>query len=148
MEMLSVGKLFAFAAIVVLAIGFVPWPITRVGVYTITIKNVAYGFSSDYWAFSVGALFATLAALYYWLPFILSLNLSAPASHIHFWLSTISALAILLLVPGWQAFTTSRPASDERGTIAVLLVTAVSILLFLLAQLVFIAACVWSVLHK
>lgn len=146
--MLSIGKLFAVAAILVLVVGFIPWPVEKVGVYTITIKNVAYGFSSDYWAFSVGALFATLAALYYWLPFILSLNLSAPASHIHFWLSTISALAILLLVPGWQALTNSRPPSDERGTIAVLLVTAVSILLFLLAQLVFVAACVWSVLHK
>ena len=68
------------------------------------------------------------------LPFILILHLSALASNLHFWLSAIPAFAVLLLVPVWQTLATSRPStgSGERGAIAVLLVTAVSTLLFLL----------------
>jgi len=149
-QMLSVGKLFAIAAILALIAGFVPWPVEKTGVYTINVGNRAYGFSTDYWAFSVGAIFAVLATLYYWLPFFLSLHLSALASNLHFWLSAIPAFAVLLLIPVWQTLTPSTPSAGtgERGAIAVLLVTAVSVLLFLLAQFVFFVNCVWSALYR
>jgi hypothetical protein len=148
--MLSVGKLFAVAAILALIVGFVPWPVEKTGLYTISIGNRAYGFSADYWAFSVGAVFAVLAALYYWLPFIFSLHLSVLASNLHFWLSAIPAFAILLLVPVWQTLARSTPstASGERGAITIVVVSAVSILLFLVAQSIFLLNCVWSALYR
>jgi len=143
--MLSVGKLFAIAAILALMIGFIRWPQPQTGFYTITIKNRAYGFGSDYWAFPIGAIFATLAAAYYWFPFVLSLNLGRFVSQLHFWLSAVSAFVFLFLAPAWQAFTPTRTAIlGERSFFAVLLMAAISALLFLLAQVIFVAACVWS----
>lgn len=53
--MLSVGKLFAIAAIVALVLGFVRWPTFGTGFYAITIKNRVYGFGPDYWAFALTA---------------------------------------------------------------------------------------------
>ena len=140
--MLSVRKLFAITAILALMVGFVRWPQPGTGFYTITIKNRAYGFGSDYWAFSIGAIFAMLAAAYYWFPVVLSLKLGDFVSHLHFWLSTISAFAFLLLLPGWQAFTSLRTTvlSGERGSLAILLIMTVSALLFLLAQTIFVGA--------
>jgi len=144
--MLSIGKLFAAAAILALVVGFVRWPQPETFFYTITIRNRAYGFGSEYWAFSIGAIFAMLAAAYYWFPVVLSLDLGHFVSHLHFWLSVVSAFAFLLLLPGWQAFTASRPTllSTDRGSFAVLLIVSVCALLFLLAQAIFIAACVWN----
>ena len=144
--MLSVGKLFAIAAILALMVGFVRWPQPETGFYTITIKDRAYGFGSDYWAFSVGAVFAILAAAYYWFPVVFSLNLGNLVSHLHFWLSAVSAFAFLLLLPSWQAFTnlSARILPGERSSFAVLLIMTVCLLLFLLAQAIFVAACVWS----
>jgi len=146
--MLSVGKLFAITAILALMVGFVRWP-PGTGLYTITIKNRAYGFGSDYWAFSIGAIFAMLAAAYYWFPVVFSLKLGDLSSHLHFWLSAISAFAFLLLPPGWQAFTSLRTTvlSGERGTLAILLIMTVSALLFLVAQAIFVGACVWSAFY-
>ena len=148
--MLSVGKLFAIAAILALVVGFVPWSVEKTGAYTINIGNRAYGFSADYWAFSVGAVFALLAALYYWLPFVFSLHLSALASNLHFWLSAIPAFAVLLLIPVWQTLAKSTPstAPGERGAITIVVVSAISILLFLVAQFVFLLNCLWSALYR
>jgi len=103
--MISVGKLFAVAAILALVVGFVRWPQT--GFYTITIKNRAYGLGSEYWAFAIAAIFALLAAAYYWLPILISLDLVHSVSLLHFCLSAISAFAFLLLLPVWNAFTRS-----------------------------------------
>jgi len=144
--MLSVGKLFAIAAIVALVVGFVHWPLPQTGFYTITIKNRAYGLGSDYWAFPIGAVFAALAAAYYWLPLMLSLRLGEFVSHLHFWLSAVSAFAFLLLLPVWNAFPTLRRSfvSDERGSVAILVIAAVSTLLFLLEQIIFATASLWN----
>jgi hypothetical protein len=90
-EMLSVGKLFAVAAILALIVGFISWPQPETGFYTITFRNRSYGFGSDYWAFSIGAIFAVLAASYRWLPSVFSLQLNGLVTHLHFWLSAISA---------------------------------------------------------
>lgn len=144
--MLSVGKLFAVAAILALVVGFVPWPQPQTGFYTITIKNRAYGLGSEYWAFSIGAVFALLAAAYCWFPLVLSLRLGRFVSHLHFWLSAASAFASLLFLPVWDVFPSLRRTliSDERGSVAILVIAASSTLIFLLAQIIFAAACVWS----
>jgi heme/copper-type cytochrome/quinol oxidase subunit 1 len=145
-QMRSVGKLFAVAAILALVVGFVRWPLPQNGFYTITIKNRAYGLGSDYWAFPIGAVFAALAVAYYWLPLMLSLRLGEFVSHLHFWLSAVSAFAFLLLLPVWNAFPSLRRSfvSDERGSIAILVIAGVSTLLFLLAQIIFATACLWN----
>jgi hypothetical protein len=65
--MYSVGKLFAIAAILTLVLGFARWP-SGTGVYSINFKNRGYGFGPDFWAFTVGAIFAVLAAVYLWFP--------------------------------------------------------------------------------
>ena len=146
--MASVGKLFAVAAVVSLIVGFIRWPQPETGFYTITLKNRAYGFGSGYWAFSIGAIFAMLAASYYWLSSIASFQLSGLVTYLHFWMSAISAFAFLLLIPGWQAFSSRSIAlSGQRGSMAVLLTVALSTLLFLLAQAIFVAACVWRALY-
>src|SRR5215469_1353247 len=145
--MLSVGKLFAVAAILALLVGFVRWPQPQT-VYTITIKNRAYGLGSEYWAFPIAAIFALLAAAYYWLPILISLDLGHSVSLLHFSLSAISAFAFLLLLPVWNAFTRLRNViSEERGAVAILVIMVVSTLLFLLAQVIFVVACVWSVFY-
>ncbi|PYU28535.1 MAG: hypothetical protein DMG32_02435 [Acidobacteria bacterium] len=146
--MLSIGKLFAAAAIVMLLVGFIRWPVERVGVYTITIKNRAYGFSSDYWAFSVGAIFAVIAVAYYWISFVLSLRLGMLASNLHFWMSASAAVVVLVLLPAWETFSSRSIVSDDRAALGVLAVTAVSILLFLIAQIIFIVNCIWSALYS
>ena len=144
--MLSVGKLFAVAAILALVVGFVRW--SQNGFYTITIKNRAYGLGSEYWAFPIAAIFALLAAAYYWLPILISLDFGHSVSFLHFWLSAISAFAFLLLLPVWNAFTRLRNVmSEERGTVAILVIMIVSTLLFLLTQVIFVVACVWSVFY-
>ena len=146
--MISVGKLFAVAAILALVVGFVRWPQPQTGFYTITIKNRAYGLGSEYWAFAIAAIFALLAAAYYWLPILISLDLGHSVSLLHFWLSAISAFAFLLLLPVWNAFTRLRNMmSEERGAVAILVIMVVSTLLFLLAQVIFVVACVWSVFY-
>jgi len=146
--MISVGKLFAVAAILALVVGFVRWPQPQTGFYTITIKNRAYGLGSEYWAFAIAAIFALLAAAYYWLPILISLDLVHSVSLLHFWLSAISAFAFLLLLPVWNAFTRLRNMmSEERGAVAILVIMVVSTLLFLLAQVIFVVACVWSVFY-
>jgi heme/copper-type cytochrome/quinol oxidase subunit 1 len=146
--MLSVGKLFAVAAILALVLGFVRWPQSQTGFYTITIKNRAYGLGSEYWAFPIAAIFALLAAAYYWLPILISLDFGHSLSLLHFWLSAISAFAFLLLLPVWNAFTRLRNVmSEEREAVAILVIMVVSTLLFLLAQVIFVAACVWSVFY-
>ena len=146
--MISVGKLFAVAAILALVVGFVRWPQPQTGFYTITIKNRAYGLGSEYWAFAIAAIFALLAAAYYWLPILISLDLVHSVSLLHFCLSAISAFAFLLLLPVWNAFTRLRNMmSEERGAVAILVIMVVSTLLFLLAQVIFVVACVWSVFY-
>ena len=146
---MSVGKLFAITAILALMVGFVRWPQPETGFYAITIKNRAYGFGSDYWAFSIGAIFAILAAAYYWFPIVLSLKLGEFVSHLHFWLSSVSAFAFLVVPPVWNAFPSLRQGgliTSERGQLAMLVIIAASTLLFLLAQIIFATACVWSAL--
>jgi hypothetical protein len=124
-EMVCVGKLFAIAAIISLIVGFIRWPQPETGFYTIRLKNRAYAFGSEYWAFSICAIFATLAASYYWLSSIRSFQLSGVVTHLHFWLSAISAFAFLLLIPGWQAFSSRAIAlSGERNSMAVLLINS------------------------
>ena len=145
--MLSVRKLFAVAAILALLVGFVRWPQPQT-VYTITIKSRAYGLGSEYWAFPIAAIFALLAAAYYWLPILISLDLGHSVSLLHFWLSAVSAFAFLLLLPVWNALARLRNAmSEERGAVAILVIMVVSTLLFLLARVIFVVACVWSVFY-
>jgi heme/copper-type cytochrome/quinol oxidase subunit 1 len=148
--MLSVGKLFAVAAILALIVGFISWPQPETGFYTITFRNRSYGFGSDYWAFSIGAIFAVLAASYRWLPSVFSLQLNGLVTHLHFWLSAISAFAFLLVVPGWQAFASSRATalSGEQGSIAQFLVLTVATMLFLFAQVLFVGGCIWGILYS
>ena len=144
--MLSVGKLFAVAAILALVVGFVRW--SQNGFYTITIKNRAYGLGSEYWAFPIAAIFAVLAAAYYWLPILISLDLGHSVSLLHFWLSAISAFAFLLLLPLWNGFTRlTNSMAEERGAVAILAIMVISTLLFLLAQVIFVVACVWSAFY-
>jgi len=144
--MLSVRKLFAVAAILALVVGFVRW--SQNGFYTITIKNRAYGLGSEYWAFPIAAIFAVLAAAYYWLPILISLDLGHSVSLLHFWLSAISAFAFLLLLPVWNGFTRLTNAmAEERGAVAILVIMVISTLLFLLAQVIFVVACVWRVFY-
>ena len=146
--MLSVGKLFAVAAVLALVVGFVRWPQPQTGFYTITIKNRAYGLGSEYWVFSIAAIFAVLAAAYYWLPILISLDLGHSVSLLHFWLSAISAFAFLLLLPLWNGFTRlTNSMAEERGAVAILAIMVISTLLFLLAQVIFVVACVWSVFY-
>src|SRR5256885_9119320 len=95
--MLSVGKLFAVAAILALMLGFARWPSPGTGAYTITIRDRAYGFGPEYWAFTMGAVFAVFAAVYYWFPIVLPLN--SRMSNIHFWLSAFSACGFLIVEP-------------------------------------------------
>jgi hypothetical protein len=98
--MLSVGKLFAVAAIIALIVGFISWPQPETGFYTITLKNRAYGFGVEYWAFSLGAIFAVLAAAYYRFPIVFTHALNSRMSNLHFWLSAFSAVGFLILAPG------------------------------------------------
>src|ERR1700722_12565312 len=106
-KMLSVGKLFSIAAIVVLILGLIRRP-RGTGFFAITIRNRSYGVSPDFWAFSIGAIFAVFAAVYYWFPIFFSRSLSSRISHLHFWLSTSAALAFLLLPPGLEALGAQR----------------------------------------
>ena len=110
--MLSVGKLFAVAAVLALAVGFVRWPQPQTGFYTITIKNRAYGLGSEYWVFSIAAIFAVLAAAYYWLPILISLDLGHSVSLLHFWLS---ATTYVLTVEDPHRFRKSRDAECFVG---------------------------------
>jgi cytochrome c oxidase subunit 1 len=140
-----VGKLFGLAAILALILGIVRWPSLGAGVYTVTIKNRAYGFGQEYWAFSVGAVFAILAALYYWLPVLLPNSPSSRMSYLHFWLSAVAAIGFLLLAPGLRVFTAPRNgAASDKYVIATLVVAGISALLFLAAQAIFIASCLWN----
>src|ERR1700693_2537919 len=106
--MASVGRLFAIAAILAMVLGFVRWPQPATGHLAVTVKNRAYGFSFDYWAFSLGAVLAVFAAVYYWFPVVFSRTLSERMSQLHFLLSALAAFGFLLLVPGLQALTAPR----------------------------------------
>ena len=117
--MLSVGKLFAVAAILALVVGFVRW--SQTGFYTITIKNRAYGLGSEYWVFSIAAIFAVLAAAYYWLPILISLDLGHSVSLLHFWLSAISARRVLGEVLGECAARSELSAHEAQSVGAALL---------------------------
>jgi hypothetical protein len=143
--MLPVGKLFAIAAILALMLGFARWP-SGTGVLTVNIKNRLYGFSPDYWAFTVGAIFAAFAAVYYWFPIVFSRSLSSRMSHIHFWLSALAAFGFLVLAPGLQAFSAPRSATASAGptVIATLLIAILSELAFLVAQVIFVAGLFWN----
>jgi heme/copper-type cytochrome/quinol oxidase subunit 1 len=151
--MLSVGKLFAIAAIAALVLGVARWPASGTGFNGITIKNRVYGFGPDTWAFSVGAIFALFAAFYYWFPILFSRSLGSRTSHLHFWLSALAAFGFLVLAPGLQALSARRDAAVSEGTLtaagqrammAALIVLNISPLLFLLAQAIFLASLVWS----
>lgn len=145
----SVGKLFAIAAILALALGVARWPALGIGEYTIQIKDRAYGFSREYWAFSIGAIFSVFAAVYYWVPILFPRSLSSRMSHLHFWLSALAAFGFLLLAPGLQALSAPRDAtvSEGRTMMATLLVANASALLFLVAQAIFVASSFWITLY-
>jgi cytochrome c oxidase subunit 1 len=144
--MLSVGKLFAIAAIVALVLGLARWPTFGTGFYAITIKNRLYGFGPDYWAFSVGAIFALFAASYYWFPIFFSRSMNSRISLLHFWLSALAAFAFLLLAPVIHALTSPRDTavSNDRAMTIVLAIAVISAILFLVAQIVFMASFLWS----
>jgi cytochrome c oxidase subunit I len=144
--MLSVGKLFAIAAIAALVLGLTSWPPQVAGHYEITVKSRSHGFSSDYWAFSIGAIFALFAAVYYWFPILFSRSPSSRISLLHFWLSALAAFAFLFLAPGLQALTAQRDTgvSSNRAMIAVLVIATISTILFLVAQVIFLASFFWS----
>jgi hypothetical protein len=144
--MLSVGKLFAIAAILALMLGFARWP-SGTGAYTITIKSRAYGFGPEYWAFTMGAIFAVFAAIYYWFPIVLPLN--SRMSNLHFWLSAFSAFGFLVLAPG-IAFIGPRSVamSQDHAVIATLVIAFLSLLVFLIAQTIFAVSCFWSAFHR
>jgi len=144
----SVGRLFAVAAILVLVLGVARWPTLSNGFYSITFKNRSYGFGPDYWAFSVGAIFALFAAVYYWFPILLSRSLSIRVSLVHFWLSAFAAFGFLLLAPGLVLIASRGLASaSQRAVVAGLGVAIVSMMLFSVAQFVFVASFFWSALH-
>jgi heme/copper-type cytochrome/quinol oxidase subunit 1 len=129
-------------------LGFARWP-SGTPVLTINIKNRLYGFSPDYWAFTIGAIFAVFAAVYYWIPIVFSRSLSSRMSHIHFWLSALAAFGFLVLAPGLQAFSAPRSAtlSEERTVIATLLIATLSELAFLVAQVIFVAGWFWNAFY-
>ena len=141
--MLSVGKQFAIAAILAMLLGFVRWPQPATGFWAITIKNRAYGYGFDYWAFSWGAVFAAFAAFYYWFPVVFSRSLSDRMAQLHFWLSAVAGqFGFLLLVPALSALTAPRAAGVSGTTVAVrseaemtasLVIMLISSLLFLVA---------------
>lgn len=147
--MLSVGKLFAIAAIVALVLGVARWPTFGTGFYAITIKNRAYGFGPDYWAFSVGAMFALFSASYYWFPIFFSRSMNSRISLLHFWLSALAAFAFLLLAPVIHALTSPRDTavSNDRAMTIVLVIAVISTILFLVAQIVFMASFLWSAFY-
>ena len=142
----AVGKLFAIAAIVVLAVGVSPWPTSAPGQYDVYIKDRYYVFSLDYWTVCVGAIFAVFAVVYYWFPIFFRRSLSTQASHLHFWFSAVAAFGFLLLAPGLQLFSMSRDTAvpSQRAMIATLVTAGISIILFLTAQLIFVVSFFWS----
>ena len=146
--MYSVGKLFAIAAILTLVLGFARWP-SGTGVYSINFKNRGYAFGPDFWAFTVGAIFAVLAAVYFWFPVVFSRTLSGRFSHIHFWLSAITAFGFLVLAPGIMAFSAVRHATvpEKPTVVATLSIAILSVLTFLVAQAVFVATSFWNALY-
>jgi cytochrome c oxidase subunit I len=152
--MLSVGKLFAIGAIAALVLGVARWPASATGFNAITVRNRVYGFSSDTWAFSVGAVFALFAAFYYWFPILFSRSLGSRTSHVHFWLSALAALGFLVLAPGLVSASRSAAVSEgtltaagQRATITALVILNISPLLFLVAQAIFVASLAWSAIH-
>lgn len=147
--MLSVGKLFAVAAIIALIVGFISWPQPETGFYTITLKNRAYGFGVEYWAFSIGAIFAVLAAAYYWFPIVFTHALNSRMSNLHFWLSAFSAVGFLILAPG-ITFIARRGAlvSEDYAVITTLVVAFLSLLFFLVGQAIFVINCFWSAFYS
>ncbi len=155
--MLSVGKHFAIAAILAMLLGFVRWPQPATGFWAITIKNRAYGYGFDYWAFSWGAVFAAFAAFYYWFPAVFSRSLSERMTELHFWLSAVAAFGFLLLVPALSALTAPRAAAVSGTTVPVrseaemtanLVIMLISSLLFLVAQGIFVATVCWEAIWK
>ena len=146
--MVSVGRQFTIAAILTLMLGFARWP-ARTGFYAVTIESRAYGFGPDYWAFSVGAIFAVFAAVYYWFPIAFSRSLSSRMSHFHFWLSALAAFGFLVLAPGLQAVSAPPGAtvSEKRTEVATLLIAIFSALAFLVAQTIFVASAFWNALY-
>jgi cytochrome c oxidase subunit I len=147
--MYSVGKLFAIAAILVLVLGVFRWPPAGTGQYVINIKNRGYGFPLQYWAFTIGALLAAFAAVYYWFPILFSRTLRYRMSYLHFWFSALAAFGFLLLAPGLDAVAEPHGGAmtSQRAVIAVLVIAGISTLLFLAAQLVFVANVLWSVIY-
>ena len=147
--MLSVGKLFAVAAIIALIAGFISWPQPETGFYTITLKNRAYGFGAEYWAFSISAIFAVLAAAYYWFPIVFTHALNSRMSNLHFWLSAFSAVGFLVLAPG-ITFIARRGAlvSEDYAVITTLAVAFLSLLFFLVGQAIFVINCLWSAFYS
>ena len=155
--MLSVGKHFAIAAILAMLLGFVRWPQPATGFWAITIKNRAYGYGFDYWAFSWGAVFAAFAAFYYWFPAVFSRSLSERMTQVHFWFSALAAFGFLLLVPALSALTAPRAAAVSGAAVAVrsgaeatasLVIMLISSLLFLVAQGIFVATVCWEAIWK
>jgi cytochrome c oxidase subunit I len=148
--MSSVGKLFAIAAILVLIVGVLRWPTLGTGYYSIAIRNRGYAFGQDYWAFSIGAIFAALAAVYYWFPVLFSRSLGVWISQLHFWLSAVAAFGFLLLAPGLQELIAPRglASSSQRADATVLGVAIISTMLFLVAQFIFVASFFWSAIHR
>jgi hypothetical protein len=143
--MLSTGKLFAIAAIAALLLGVARWPAFGTGFYAITIKNRVYGFGQDLWAFSTGAIFALLAASYYWFPIFFSRSMNSRMSLLHFWPSALAAFAFLL-VPGIYTLTSPRSTAvpSDRAMMVILTVATMSAVLFLIAQIIFVASFLWS----
>jgi cytochrome c oxidase subunit I len=131
---------------VALVLGVARWPTFGTGFYGITIKNRGYVFGPDYWAFSVGAIFALFSALYYWFPIFFSRSMNSRISLLHFWLSALAAFAFLLLAPVIHALTSPRDTavSNDRAMTIVLAIAVISTILFLVAQIVFMASFLWS----
>jgi cytochrome c oxidase subunit 1 len=112
-------------------------------------KNRGFSFPLHYWAFSIGAIFAVFAAIYYWFPILFSRSLGIWTSQLHFWLSALAVFGFLLLAPGLEALIAPRDTalSNQRAMMVVLGTAIISIILFLVAQIIFLAGFLWSAIY-
>jgi len=147
--MLPAGKLFAIAAILALLVGVLRLPAWEKAGYAFTIgRSAAAGHdlrvaapAEEYWAFCVGAIFAVFAAIYYWFPLLFSRTINTQVSQLHFWMSTLAAFAFLF-APALQVMFKSW--SERAVSTVILAIAALSCLLFLIAQVIFVAGISWS----
>lgn len=133
----SAGKLFAIAAMAALVGSVVRWPWQGTGYHVIKLKEGLYSIGPDYWAVSIGAVFALFAALYHWFPILFSFSLSSRMSLLHFSLSAVAAIAFLVIGPWFQAVSSGR--LRDLSTDHAMIIAPVAAILFLAAQLIFLA---------